>query len=153
MVRKKRLSKKKLAVIEDMSGGELDEQGVLDKYKISKAIYNKWQSDELFAAEIERRITMLRRRSKLFIARYTSLAASKLIQLTESGNEETARKACLDIISLPGVGSKKGDMGGKEGGETAATENLSNQLPTETAQRVLAALAEAENCERKDHNN
>ena len=29
------------------------------------------------------------------------LAAAKLVKLTEGDKEETARKACLDIISLP----------------------------------------------------
>ena len=101
MARKKRLSKKQLAVIEEMFSEQFDEQQVLDKHKVSRNIYNKWLADSAFAYEFDRRVASARRQGELIIAKYASLAAAKLVQLTESESQETARKACLDIISLP----------------------------------------------------
>jgi len=97
----KQLTKRQLAVIEDLFAGELDEQAILDKYKLSRKLYNKWRNDDSFTEQFERRIADAYRQSTALIARYAPLAAAKLIQLTESDKAETARKACLDIISMP----------------------------------------------------
>ncbi|MHC4309749.1 MAG: hypothetical protein ACYSSN_07375 [Planctomycetota bacterium] len=97
----KQLTKKQLAVIEDLFAGELDEQAILDKYKLSRKLYNQWRNDDSFAEQFDKRITDAYRQSDVLIARYAPVAAAKLIQLTESDKPETARKACLDIISMP----------------------------------------------------
>ncbi len=139
MVKRKQLSKRQLAVIEDMFSGELDEQGVLDKHKVSRNVYNKWQADEQFAAEFDRRIAALNRQSELIIARYASLAAAKLVQLTESEKEETARRACLDIITLPSLTAKRIE----QSSETRTADAPQVQpLSEATVSRLLAALAE-----------
>lgn len=139
-------SKRQLAVIDDLFAGELDEQAILQKHKVTRCAYNRWQSDECFAAEFRRRIAALNRQSELIIARYAPLAAAKLVQLTESENAETARKACLDIISLAAEqGSREseeqgtGKLGNQEISETG---NSPEQLPPATAAKLLAALAE-----------
>jgi len=139
MARKKRLSKKQLAVIEEMFSGELDEQQVLDKHKVSRNVYNRWLTDENFCAEFDRRTDSARRQGELIIAKYASLAAAKLVQLTESKSQETARKACLDIISLPQAAAKK-TQGPSEG--SRADEQEGPQLSDETVSRLLAVLAE-----------
>ena len=139
MARQKQLSKRQLTVIEEMFSGELDEQAALDKHKVSRNVYNKWLADEHFCAEFERRIGWARRQSELIIAKYASLAAAKLVQLTESESQETARKACLDIISLPQAAAKK-TQGTSEG--SRADEQDGPQLSDETVSRLLAALAE-----------
>jgi len=133
MADRKQLGKKQLAVIEDMFRGELDEQAILDKHKISKNIYNKWLTDENFIEEFNRRIAWLNRQSELIIARYASLAAAKLVQLTESEKAETARKACLDIISLPKPALSNS--------QKATVEPQTKQLSQATCGRLLAALA------------
>jgi len=138
MARKKHLSKKQLAVIEEMFSGELDEQQVLDKHKVSRNVYNRWLTDENFCAEFDRRIDSARRQGELIIAKYASLAAAKLVQLTESESQETARKACLDIISLPPATAKK-PQGASE------SEQAGEQQPPlsdEAVSRLLAVLAE-----------
>ena len=139
MARKKQLKKRQLAVIDDMFSGELDEQSVLAKHKVSRDVYNKWLADGDFAEEFDRRIASAHRQSAALIARYAPLAAAKLVQLTESENQETARKACLDIISLPKIGPQKTEQSdkGKKDSDTQA-----EQLPEATASRLLAALAE-----------
>jgi hypothetical protein len=141
----KQLTKRQLVVIEDLFSGELDEQAVLDKYKISRNLYNKWQSDDNFAEQFDRRIAGAYRQSVALIARYAPLAAAKLIQLTESDKAETARKACLDIISMPILTSNRKTHPSSDEPSLAGTQPQSaetQQLTEQTAGRLLAVLAE-----------
>jgi 3-deoxy-D-manno-octulosonic-acid transferase len=139
MAKSKQLRKRQLAVIDDLFGGELDEQGVLAKHKLSRNVYNKWLSDEQFCAELARRVANARLQSEVLIARYSLLAAAKLVQLTESEKEETSRKACLDIISLPKVAAKKAEQSDKAKKDS---DQHTQQVSAKTASRLLAALAE-----------
>ena len=132
------LTKKQLDVIEDLFAGELDEQAILDKYKLSRKIYNQWRNDDSFAEQFEKRITDSYRQSDVLIARYAPVAAAKLIQLTESDKPETARKACLDIISMPILTANRKAQPSEE--PQSADTPLS--LNAETAGRLLAVLAE-----------
>ncbi len=141
MAKRKKLSKKQLAVIDDLFSGELDEQAVLEKHKVSRNVYNRWLADELFASEFDHKIMSAHRQSVALIAKYAPLAAAKLVQLTESDKEETARKACMDIISLPALLDKRI----VRPGELQTTETqLPQQLTEQAAGRLLAALAQAE---------
>ena len=132
-----RLSKRQLAVIEDLFAGELDEAAVLDKHKVSRNRYNEWLADEGFVAAFAERIGRPYRQSQLIIARYAPLAAAKLVQLTESDSAETARKACLDIISMPTAYPHLAVAGTATDPAGAHAE-----LSPEAASRLLAALAE-----------
>ncbi len=143
MSSKKQLTKRQFAVIEDLFCGEYDEPSVLEKHKLGRVIYNRWLEEELFAKEISRRVATAHYQSKLLIARYSSMAAARLIQLTESDKEETARKACLDIISLPQP--QADDNAALKG--LAAEEDI-GELSDETASKLLMVLAE----EEKDNN-
>jgi len=131
----KRLSKKQLAVIEDLFAGELDEQAILDKYKVSRSLYNRWLADERFAEQFNERIGRAYRQSELIIARYAPLAASKLVQLTACEKEETARKACLDILCFPRSGPQFS-------AGSSVDSRVQPDLPAETASKLLAVLAE-----------
>jgi len=153
MGKRKNLTKKQLAVIEDLFAGELDEQAVLDKHKVSRNLYNRWLADERFAELFKERSARAYRQSELIIARYAPLAAAKLVQLTASESQETARKACLDIISralfspqvYPG-GSNPQINPSTSLRAGLAAKHLDSQfppvLPSETASRLLAALAD-----------
>lgn len=136
MGERKGLSRKQLAVIDDLFACELDEQGILDKHKIKRSTYNRWLADERFEAELVRRIKTTRLMSEVLIAKYSGIAAAKLVGLTESEKEETARKACLDIISLPHITLPE---------QADGEENETVSLSDETASRLLAALAEENN--------
>jgi len=139
MADRKRLSSKQLAVIADMFSGELDEQAVLSKHKVGRSLYSRWLTDELFCAEFDRRIASAHRRTAALIAGCASLAAAKLVELTESENQETARKACLDVIAMPlkaAANSRTSDQPEKNAPEQT------EQLPPQTAARLLAALAQ-----------
>jgi len=124
-----------------MFSGELDEQAVLDKHKVSRNLYNRWLDDGLFVSEFDHRIISAHRQSAALIARYAPLAAAKLVQLTESEKEETARKACVDIISLPALLDKRTVQPDEP--QTAETQQL-QQITEQTASRLLVALAQVE---------
>jgi hypothetical protein len=115
--------------------GDLDEQGVLDKHKVRRSTYDRWLADKLFAERFNRYVNSVRRRSELLMAKYSCLAAVKLVELTTSEKAETARKACLDIICQPKIAA-----------EAEKVEKDSNkqveQLSGTTASRLLAAMAE-----------
>ena len=142
MAKSKKLSRRQLAVIEALFSGELDEQAVLDKYKISRNLYNRWQAEDAFIEHLERRIAASHRQSAALIARYAPLAAAKLVQLTESEKEETARKACLDIISMPLAAVRDS----QQLHETRTTDKdeppHDYNLKEKTVSRLLAVLAE-----------
>ena len=139
MTRRKYLSQRQLAVIEDLFNSDLDEQAVLDKHKVRRNTYDRWLEDKLFTERFKQYVNGLKRRSELLMAKYSCLAAAKLVELTASGKDETARKACLDIISSPKIGPQKteqSDKGKKD------SDKQAEQLPEATASRLLAALAE-----------
>jgi hypothetical protein len=135
MRKTKKLTKKQLGVIADLFAGELDEQHVLDKYDVSRDTFEKWLNDERFIGRLNERIAHSFWQSRLFIARYAPLAAARLVGLTASETQETARKACLDIIST--------DPQGIAGTPVVPVKTPShNELSPETTSRILAALAE-----------
>jgi hypothetical protein len=144
MIKEKQLSKRQLAVIEDMFTGELDEQGVLDKYNVSRSLYGRWLADETFAEQYEKRIDWAYRHSTALIARYAPLAAAKLVALTDSEKEEVARKACIDIISMGSSGDKNPSMnrGAKDSENSPLTNDQSLPISPQTAGKLLAVLAE-----------
>ncbi len=131
-----KLTARQRAVIEDLFAGELDEQKILEKHKISRRLYDKWLTDVNFTQEFDRRLKLASRQSQLIIARYAAIAAAKLVQLTESQNSETARKACLDVINY-----LRPSAPGEPIDESPATSDEPD-LPPELASRLLAALAE-----------
>ena len=91
----------------------------------------------------DERIAGAYRQSELILARYAPLAAAKLVELTESDNQETRRKACLDIISLQDKKQNEQDKKRPSKIEQNASETTDQpDLSPETASRLLAALAE-----------
>ena len=119
-------------MIDDLFDEKLDEQQVLEKHRLSRRLYDKWLADEAFTCYCDRRKIWERRRCELTLARSARSAASRLMALAESKTAETARKACLDIISMLPAASRADAEAPSEGPE----------LPPETASRLLAALAE-----------
>ena len=142
----KRLSKRQLAVIEDLFAGELDEQTILDKYNVSRTLYNRWLADDRFVEQFNERVYRAYRQGQLIIARYAPLAAAKLVQLTDCEKTETARKACLDILSLPTFAVRNAATS-TENGASGPLE--SSQLSADTVSKLLAALAEEQDHESR----
>lgn len=133
---RKQLMPRQLAVIDDIFSGQLEEAAVLARHKIHRTLYNKWLADERFIAEFDRRIVWLYRQSRALIASYTRLAAAKLVELTGSDKEETARKACLDIITMSPAETEPAAQNAE------SQQSSGPQLSESMASRLLAALAQ-----------
>ena len=139
MAGRKYLSQRQLTVLDDLFNSELDEQAVLDKHKVRRSTYDRWLADKIFAERFKQYVNGLKRRSELLMAKYSQLAAAKLVQLTGSEKAETARKACLDIISVPKIRADKDEQPEKAPKESS---QQAEQLSDATASRLLTALAE-----------
>ena len=150
MAPSRRLTRKQLAVLEDLLSGDFDEQAVLNRHEVSRNAYNGWLADELFAGEFDRRISSAHRQSAALIARYAPLAAAKLVQLTDCEKEETARKACLDIISLQAILDKKLSRPADAQTDIPGTTSRTKQLSDQAVSKLLAALAQEENKEKDE---
>jgi hypothetical protein len=130
------LTEKQLTVIDDLfeSGG--DENTVLQKHNISRTVLQDWLKDKAFSDEIADRLNSSKLHSKILLSKYASFAATKLIGLCQSENQETSRKACLDILSLEACL--------KQAGESPENQSPQAQAPidAQTASKILAVLAE-----------
>ncbi len=135
----KKLSKRQLTVLDDLFASDLSAEQVLQKHGVSQSLYSKWLGSDSYVVELDRRIELLGRNSRLLIAKFASLAAAKLIALTESENQETARKACLDIISL----LKDENQKAKPDSSEPQPGTLPSIAPA-LAEKLLAAIAEQE---------
>jgi hypothetical protein len=138
MPEQKRLTRRQLAVIEDLFADKAKEQEVLDKHNVSAALYDRWLADERFCERFERRVAQAYREARLILARNAPEAARTLIELTTCEKEETARKACLDIVA-PQSASGPGEAPAT-GAEAKPDPPV--DLPPETVTRLLAALAD-----------
>jgi len=135
-----KLTTKQLAIIDGLLTGKIKQEKLFKKYKVKKSIYYKWLNEPAFKQAFTRRIEWTKFQSQLLILRYISVAAAKLIALTESKSEETARKACLDILSLPmSFAENKGDK------ENDLPQEEDEEISQATAEKLLEALA----CEEK----
>ena len=138
MSKEKVLSAKQLAVIEDLFEGK-KEQEILKKHNLSRKLYEKWLADESFNRQLDRRAEWENRRSGLMLARKAREAVSDLAGLTKSQQSETARKACIDIITISANRSA--------GSSAAQADNPamppdSPPLSPEITGKLLAVLAE-----------
>jgi len=141
-----RLGKRQLAVITDIFENALTEADALEKNRVTKWLYKKWLDNPFFLAEFDARFDQALRRSKFLIAHCLPLAVQRLVQLIVSEKDETARKACLDLISLPlsnaGLQNSQNPQPRNKGRKPSLTGLP--QISDEKASRMLAILAEPE---------
>jgi len=141
MATAKWLSNRRLALVDDLSAGDLAEQQVLDRHDVGRQVYYMWLAGRQFVEEVNQCAAAGHHRNALPIARNARSAAAKLVRLANSENPETARKACLDIITIKpstapaGKAATRGDR----------TEESAPVSP-ETASRLLAVLAKEKDC-------
>jgi hypothetical protein len=138
MTKTSKLTKRQRAVIEDLFFSEMDERQVLARHHVSRSLYDRWQTDERFTREFEDRIARAYTESRVILARYATVAATKLIELTDCEKEETARKACLDILARGSLASSHEIPRNHPSNDGQAEVDLSPA----TASRLLAALAQ-----------
>jgi hypothetical protein len=132
------LTKEQLQIIDELfeSGG--DESAVLQKHNISFRDWQQKLADKDFADEIAARMESSKRQGQIILSKYVPFAAAKLVQLCESENQETSRKAVLDILNLQTGRSEISNL----------KSQISDTLPEmpaidpATASKILAVLAE-----------
>jgi hypothetical protein len=142
MAESKSLSVKQLAVIDDLFNGELKESEILEKHNISRKLYEKWLADESFNRQLDSRMVWEYRRNEIILARSVHEAVSNLMELTKSKQAETARKACIDIITM-----RANLLAGTPAlpvNNATLTPTESQQFSPETTGKLLAILAEEE---------
>jgi hypothetical protein len=133
----KYLTTKQRQVIEDLFTGKFNEDEVLQKWHVTKRTYCRWHQQENFAAEYDRRLKLSHRQSELVFANWASTAASRLANLTSAEKEETARKACVDVINNPDRKAKiQSDR------QKPPEEEKLPEVPPEYAGTLLAAMVE-----------
>jgi len=86
---------------------QLTVEELLEKLNVDKMQFMLWLKDFRFRKEIQNRITWSNTLGQILLAKYTIVAASRLIALTDSKNSEVARRACLDIISMNQTSTKR----------------------------------------------
>jgi hypothetical protein len=136
MQEEKYLTKRQYEVIDDLFTEKYSEDEILERHGLDRRIYYRWHMTRNFAAEYERRLKRAKREGEMIIIRFAPVAASKLVELTQSKSVETARKACLDVINFK-----------KKSKERNKKEKMTKQLPKlapEKASRLLDALEEYE---------
>jgi len=133
----KKLNSRQLGLLDDIFAGKGDERQMLEKNGVSRNLYNKWLGEAAFIGEFARRITSAVFASRALLARYSVVAAARLVALTESENPETARKACLDIINLHAAAHDAKQDPQDESALSAEPAEISADL----AERLLAVLA------------
>ena len=111
---------------------------MLKKHHVPSVLYEKWLVDERFTRQFEQRIAGGYRQSRIILARKAPEAAKKLAELSQKGEGETTRKACLDIISQQQPAGRKAPSNVAPTPEAPAP---AADLSPETASRFLAALA------------
>lgn len=131
-----RLGKRQRAVITDMFENGLTKSQALEKNKVPKWLFRKWQANDFFVEQSRERVREATQQSSLVVARIFPQAAKRLAELIISEKDEIARKACLDLVSL-----RKADIE-QEQTEKAEDEDEPLDISDEKASRMLAILAE-----------
>jgi hypothetical protein len=129
------LGRKQRAVINDLLNG-INKYNSLEKNKVKPYQFSKWLQSKLFRRELVARIDAQKRQAKFVMVHFYPKAADRLAKLIDSDKQETARKACSEIISLHAANEP----------EQNETDKMPNypKISDEKAARMLAILAEPE---------
>lgn len=139
MAKAKSLSTKQLAVIDDLFKDEPKESQILKNRNISRRLYDKWLADESFRRHLDKRRAWEHHYNEIILVKSERKAISNLMALTKSEQAETARKACLDIITMrSNLSAGSNTKPSKNPKPTPESPNL----PPEAAGKLLAFLAE-----------
>lgn len=95
--------RRQLAAIDELIENGGDEELTCKKLKIKPYVWQRWLKDKIFHAEIHNRLAAMQRRNNIMQVSYKSFAMAKLLSLCSSENEETCRKACIDLLKLKSV--------------------------------------------------
>ncbi len=99
-MKRKDLSEKKWAVLEDLFYSDLDENAVLKKHNVSRTTYERWLRQKLFSRQFQQYSASLARRTALAVAKAETEVAVRLVEITRCQKEESARKACQQVLAI-----------------------------------------------------
>jgi hypothetical protein len=139
MYKVKYLTTKQSQIIEDLFTGNPEVLDILRKWKVNLRTYCRWLEQETFVAEYKRHLNISEHQKELIFARCTPSVASNLVNLTGAAKEETARKACMDVITHP-------DRKAKDNNDipNPPPEEYHPEISDELASKILAVVAEHE---------
>jgi hypothetical protein len=143
MAKLKPLNTKQLAVIDDLFEHK-KVQEILEKHNISRNLYYRWLFDENFKRWVEMLNEWEFRRNEMILTREARQAVTNLMKLTKSDQPETARKACIDVITMrPNLSAgKSSDNPAALPADNPKLLPESMNLSPETAGKILAAVAD-----------
>jgi hypothetical protein len=128
------VNKKQKNFLNDILEKRLPVERAMELSDIRGEVLCRWFSTPAFIGELARRIEIITKRADMVISQNRLTAAEKLVKLTSCDKEETARKACLDILELTAANKTQlsEDNGQAISGETAAKllEILANEKQT-----------------------
>jgi hypothetical protein len=124
-----KINSKQKRFLSDILDKRLTVDRAMEISGVSGEILCKWFSSPAFIDELAGRIEIVTRRADMIISQNRVTAAENLVRLTSCDKEETARKACLDILELTAAG--------KAPQNDAAKPAMSEQ----TAAKLLEILA------------
>ncbi len=129
-----------LVAVDKILKGDSEEQ-TLERHEIEPEDFDKLLNNPKFVLQVSNRIGLSIIRTKLLIAQFSQTATAKLIQLMDSDKEETARKACLDVITLA---TKQSDatIQKEKAAQIIEEANTPAELTGDQASRMLAVLSE-----------
>jgi translation elongation factor EF-Ts len=110
---KNSVTKKQKDFLTEIIDNRLTVEEAMKKGRINQITLRKWFSSQPFIIELAKRIECLVKRADMLISQHRLTAVERLLRLTDSEKEETARKACLDILKLTSSGkstAKEPDM-------------------------------------------
>lgn len=122
-------TKKMRAFLEDILTNRLSVETAMAKNSVSGELLKRWFSSPVFLQTLAKDTELAAKRADILISQNRITAAEKLVSLTNCDKEETARKACLDIIELTGKP------------ENAEDKNTTPVFSPETAEKLLKILA------------
>jgi hypothetical protein len=133
----KYLTKKQKEAIEDLFTLDIEMQDVLQKHKIKPRTFCRWLEQPNFFTEYRKRLKLSERQKELVFARCAHSVTASLVNLTQAPKEETARKACMHVISHP-------DRKSINNTDTLPPppEDPSSEISPEMASRMLSLLAD-----------
>ena len=128
------LKKRQRQVAGAVFEGRLSITEILEKYKLSSVILERWLGREEFKREMERLCELREREMQYAIHRFAPIAVLKLAELLGAEKPDTARRAAVDLIDR---------CFNKEKEESEAPgEEEAQELSDEQAREMLLALAE-----------
>ena len=129
------LSNRQKQVAKEVFEGNLAEEEILEQFKLSPMVLQKWFSQDEFEQELDRLCQGSNRQAQFTIARFAPIAALKLVELIGSDKPDVARRTALELIDrcLKITGSAK---------VTDQQQDSTEQLTDEQAQQMLITLAD-----------